>query len=924
MTIRAKFGVACMAFAFLFVTAGEGFAAQPRTSTRSQSGTPSAQAQRGATPNAGSAAEKAPKIVVLPFQINAGPAQERLNDELPAMLEHRLAARGVAVVSESTVRAQMRKDRITTLNIQTARQLTRKLGGTAAVYGSYSQMGRAFSIDARYVEAGDGGAVKPVFVERTDAGELLPGVDELATKVTNEISRRDVLAGVEVKGTRVLDPDVVLMRINSRKGDPLDVNAVDSELKKVWDLGYFSDVSADVEQREDGMYLVYTVKEKPRIASIRVVGNKDVDESDILAAMSTRTGTVLNERLLVEDLQKVREVFRQAGYYLATAEPKVDTGKDGTTATLVLHISEGNKLYIKSVKLEGAQGLSESSTKGEMALAERGMFSWITGSGVLKEELLDRDSSAITGHYLNNGYLDIVVGAARVEYEQDGISITFPINEGERYKLGDILFEGDIIDTDAALKKVIVSDDDAADGEFFNLSVMQNDTKKLTDFYAEYGYAFAEVNPMPRKRADGTKVVDVAFGINKKQKVYIHRAIVEGNTRTRDNVILRELRLTDGDMFSSSKLQRSIDRLNKTGFFEVAEAELIPMQKEEEVDLKITVKEKNTGAIMGGFGYSTYSQFGVTGRIAENNLFGKGYSLSFQADVSGMRTAYTARFFNPRINDTNLGFGVELYNLRDDYWDYMKKTTGGIARVVYPLGEYSSVSAGYRLDLYKLYDVDDDASFFIKDYAGDNRISSVGLFRFTRDTTNSMYATAGSINRLFFDYGGGFLAGDDDFIRLTFEHQTYYELMRNHVLHFRTKVGGIFKNGSDEVPVFERFWLGGMDSVRGYRSRDIVPRDPKTRDRIGGTRMAYANFEYLYAINTKLGLSLVPFFDIGMNLDTDNTYNLSDEIIKSTGLELRWRSPMGDLRFAYGYPLDKDRWGRKQSGRFEFSMGHMF
>lgn len=895
MIRRAELVVLCLALAFLFPVPA-GFAAQ---------------------------AAEGPKVLILPFQINAGPGQENLNDDLPSMLQQRLASRGVAVIPEREALTQMRKDRITTLNIDTARALATRLGATAAVYGSYSQVGNAFSIDARYVETGGERIVRPLFVERNELVELLPAVDELATRITNEAKRRELIAGVEVRGTRVLDPDVVLMRVNTRKGDALDINVIDNELKKVWDLGYFSDVTVAVEPRSDGLHLVFTVQEKPRIESIIVEGNEEIEADDILAAMSTRTGAVLNEKLLAEDLLKIREVFRKDGYYLGTVEHSIDMREGGSAATLVLTVHEGNKLYIKDVKIEGAEQLSASDVKDELFLSERGWLSWITGTGVLREEMLDRDSAAITQYYLNNGFMDIAVGAPKVDYEEDGITITFPISEGIRYRLGDISFDGDLIDTDEVLRQYVKLDDTAKENGYFSLSAMQDDAKGLTDFYAEYGYAFAEVNPNPRKREDEPGLVDIVYGIDKKQKVYIRRAVIEGNIRTRDNVILRELRLTDGDLFMGSKLQRSINRLNRLDFFEVAEAELIPTGKEEEVDLQIKVKEKSTGAIMGGFGYSTYSQFGISGTIMEKNLFGKGYYTAFNAIFSGRYTAYTLTFNNPRLYDTNLGFGIDLYNTDYDYYDYEKETTGGTVRFAYPLGEYTSLMWGYRLDRYELTDFDDDASQIIRDYAG-QRWSSVLMTQITRNTTDRFRPTTGTINRLGLEYGGGAIGGDDDFITVTAETQAYHQLRENHVLHFKAKGSAVFTNGSDEIPVFERFWMGGMESVRGYRSRDIVPRDPKTGDRIGGTRMAFANFEYIWDIAPQVGVSLVPFFDVGFNIDADESYTWSDELLKSVGLELRWRSPMGDLRFAYGVPLDEDRRGNRGSGRFEFSMGQFF
>lgn len=901
-----------VALAFLLLPVAESLAAQAgRSAPGTQAGSRAAVGQ-----------PSAPKVAILPFQINAGPEQERLNDELPAMLEQRLAARGIAVVPEREASARMRRDRITTLDIATARSLARSLGATAAVYGSYSQVGNAFSIDARYVEIGGDGLVRPLFVEKDDAIELLPAVDELATRISNEVKRREMIAGIEVRGTRVLDPDVVLMRVNTRKGDAVDVNAIDQELKRIWDLGYFSDVSAAIEPRPDGLHLVYAVREKPRIESIVVEGNSDIDADDIIAAMSTRTGSVLNEKLLAEDLLKIREVFRKEGYYLGTVEHRIDTRQGGTSAALVLTVNEGNKLYIKDVRVEGARQVPESDVKGELFLSERGWLSWITGTGILREEMLDRDSAAIGAYYMNLGYMDIAVGAPKIDYAEDGITVTFPISEGERYRMGEVKFAGDLIDTDDTLRKVTLLDDVARNNGYFSLSTMQDDTKNLTAFYAEYGYAFAEVNAIPEKREDGGPVVDIIYEAQKKQKVYIRRAVIEGNVRTRDNVILRELRLTDGDMFMGSKLQQSIRRLNRIDYFEVAESELVPTGKEEEVDLKITVKEKSTGAIMGGFGYSTYSQFGVTGTIMEKNLFGKGYYAAFQAYFSSRYTAYQFTFANPRVNDSDLSMSVDLYNTEQDYYDYVKDTTGGRLRFGYPLGEYTSFGWGYRLDRYRLYDFDDDASQIIRQYDG-RRWSSVGSLSITRNTTDRYQPTTGTINRLTFDYGGNFFGGDDDFMAFTAEHQSYYELRQHHILHMRLKGGVVLENGSDDIPVFERFWMGGMDSVRGYRARDIVPRDPRTGDRIGGTRMAFANFEYLWTVAPQLGVNIVPFFDIGVNIDADHSYNWDDEIFRAVGMELRWRSPMGDLRFAYGYPLDEDRKGNRD-GRFEFSIGQFF
>ncbi len=881
------------------------------------------------------AAAPAARILVLPFQVHADSAQPKLEADFPEMLGKRIGAAGAVVVPHEQMLRLLKSRKVSTLDVATVRSLASAAGATHAVYGSVNQTGGSLSVDARLVAASAGQAPKPLFVEqRAGAANITYAMDQLAGSVVAELPAAHTpgvaaaagsgVAGVEVRGTKILDPDVVLMRITTRKGDRPDASAIDQEVKRIWELGYFSDVKVDLQQRPDGLFLVYTVTEKPRVENIAVEGAKDIDSDDIIAVMNTKAGSILNESVLADDIVKILELYRKKGFYLAKVDHRTDGRQGGASAALVIVVNEGKKLYIKDVEIEGASQLDAGDVKGQLLLSERSIISWITGTGVLKEELIERDSSAISSYYLDRGFMDVTVAAPKINYDDDGISIVFPIHEGPRYTIGSVKFSGDLIDSDERLRSVVASDELAKDKKYFNLSVMQADTKALTEFYADYGYAFADVNPRPQKLADGSNVVDIDYAIRKNNKVYVRRVLVEGNSKTRDNVILREMRLTDGEQFEGAKLRRSTERLNKLGYFEVAEAELVPTQNDDEVDLRVKVKERPTGALMAGVGYSTFSSFGVSGTLMERNLWGKGYQVSLQAAFTGLRDAYTFSFTNPRFNDTPLAVGTDLYHWRDDYIDYTKKTTGGVIRFSYPIGEYSSVGWGYRLDRYEIYDVDNDASQYIKDYSDGTRYTSVVLGRIVRDSTNKDRPTNGNIDVLAAEYGGGLVGGDDDFISLSAEHQTYFELKPNHVLHARIKGSVLLENGGKQVPVFERFWMGGMQSVRGYNSRDIVPRDPATGDRIGGTRMAFANLEYIWSISNEFGLNLVPFFDVGFNIDADHDYSWSDEILKSAGLELRWRSPMGDLRFSYGIPFDEDRKGNRGSGRFEFSMGQFF
>ena len=440
------------------------------------------------------------------------------------------------------------------------------------------------------------------------------------------------------------------------------------------------------------------------------------------------------------------------------------------------------------------------------------------------------------------------------------------------------------------------------------------------------GYAFAEVDTRILKVDGDEPLVDVGYQISKKQKVFIRRLVVEGNVKTRDNVILREMRLGDGDMYDGAKLRRSTERLNRLRYFSAVDTELVPTGKDDEVDLKVKVNETNTGALMGGIGYSTYYDVGVSASIMERNLFGRGYWLQLQGFFSWRRTSGILSFTNPRVYDTDLSIGNDLYYVRDYWDDFTKETMGDTINFSYPVGEYTSVGIGYRLERYYLSDVGDDASPYITDYKGYNWTSAINA-RILRDTTDARdRPTKGTIARLWAEYGGGGLGGTDNFIKAVADWQGFWSFNPENTIHLRARVGGVFQNTDKRVPVFERFWVGGMETIRGFSYSDLSPRDKNYGgDQIGGDRMGVVNLEYVWTFQKDMGLALVPFIDAGFNIDSKTQANdLYDKIVYSAGLELRWRSPMGDLRIAYGIPLSKDYDNEREPGRLEFSMGQFF
>lgn len=896
----------------------------------------------GATP-----ALAAGTVLVLPFEANASPEMPDPGTQVQQMIIDQLKSEGLTPVAFGRTAALMRQNRGATIDLAMARRLGSQAGADLVIYGSFNQLGESFNMETRLVPVAEGEAV-PASFERDSLlalGECAQTIARRSSSMMAQSSQRASasatavqsvvqrstpmttpsggLTDVQVRGMNVMDPDTVLMRLSIHKGDRPDANAINEEVKRIWDMGYFSDVQANME----GNTLVFTVVEKPRIDNIVVEGAHEIDSDDVIAAMGTKPGSVLNEQMLADDLQKITELYRKDGFYLAKANYRIDQRPGHRAgAILVITVDEGNKLYIKDVVIDGLDKLDRGQIDKYMALKPRNIISWLTGTGVLKEEYLERDTNAIAAYGLNQGFIDIQVAAPEVKYDPDGIIITFRVHEGPRYKVRNVKFGGDIIDSEDNMLKVIEMDDWKNDNDYFSLTVMQEDSKRLTDYYSDYGYAFAEVDTRLMKADDGSDLVDVGYMVNKKQKVFIRMLTVEGNTKTRDNVILREMRLGDGDMYEGAKLRRSHERLNRLRYFSSIDMELVPTEKEDEVDLKVKVKEGNTGALMGGIGYSTYYDVGVTASIMERNLFGRGYWLQLQGFFSWRRTTGVLSFTNPRVYDTDLSMGNDIYYTHDYWDDFTKDTIGDTIRAAYPIGEYTTLGLAYRLERYELYDVEPWSSPYIEDYKGINWTSAISM-RILRDTTNDKERpTRGTITRLWGEYGGGILGGTDNFIKAVADWQGFWSINEDNTFHVRTRIGGVFENGDDNVPVFERFWLGGMDSIRGYSYSDLSPRDYKYGgEQIGGDRMGILNVEYIWRFQKEMGLALVPFFDGGFNIDHKTMGNDLDKyLVASTGLELRWRSPMGDLRIAYGIPLVQDYDGERETGRLEFSMGQFF
>lgn len=874
------------------------------------------------------------KVLVLPFKVNAPGDAESLRKSISQQLSDRLRKEGVAVVDSATAASVLKAKKVKeVVSAQQARELARAAKASYAVMGSLSVVGDSLSLDAKSVGVGSN-LRESAGVYATGPGlvGLSAAVDDLAGKLKGEFVAGaaapagapgsgltgEKVAEVDVEGNNALEKDVVLLKVKTQVGEPFDSKTVNEDLKRLFDLGYFDDVQIRVDNVRGGKKVVFVVKEKPRIQAVGVNGAVEIKKDDILEAMSTKAGSVLNLQVLADDLEKIRELYRKKGYYQTEVSYSLEQ-TDPRLARLNINIKEAKKLYIKEIRILGAKQVSVSDLKDEMGLKEKNFLSWIMQTGVLKEELLERDTAAIENYYTNHGYIDARVGQPQVDIQPDGIVLTFQVEEGERYKVGSVGYRGDLLMDNDKLATLTKAQELVQKKEFFDRSVVRNDIAKLTEAYSDMGYAFADCDVDMKKRGE-EKIVDLTYVITKNQKVYVRRVTVEGNDKTRENVIRRELRLSDGDLFSGSKVKRSNERLNKLDYFDKVDVETVPTENPGEVDLRVRVKDKNTGSISAGVGYSTSDSVFFGGNIEERNLFGKGYAAQFSGMISGRTTRFVLSFTNPAVYDSKLSAGTDLYATKRQFDDFYKDAYGGDIRFAYPIGEYSTLAWNYRLEHDYIYHTNLFATSMIQEWRGWHWTSSV-YGGFTRDTSDSRTKpTKGTINEFAVTYAG--LGGDVGYVKPFYSFNWYRSLPLETVFHIRAQGSVLIENGFGDFPVFERFYMGGINNIRGYAVDSISPRSHLTGEHVGGDTMYFANLEYIFPLNKHYGVYGLGFFDAGNTIWRERD-GFNPWVYKSVGVGLRWFSPMGLLRVEYGYGLDAEAHNMNPS-QVGFTIGQSF
>ena len=719
---------------------------------------------------------------------------------------------------------------------------------------------------------------------------------------------------VEVTGNERVDTAVITNNIKTKTGDGYSLDKIREDMKNIYKTGFFSDVQIDIRDAEKGKAVTFVVIERPPVKSILVSGNKKIKTDDLVDKVKVKTGAVLNIEKVKESMDEIRKLYSGKGYYAARVTYEIDYGEK-YDATVTFVIDEPQLSYVKKIAFTGNKHFKDSTLKGYMQTKEKGIFSWFTGSGILDEDVLGQDRRNLEAFYHDKGYTKVQVGVPDIKISKDGksITITTAIEEGVVHKVGTIEFAGDVIvPREELLKKIKTKP-----GELFRTTVFYEDVLTITDIYQDMGYAFAEVSPTTMID-DDNHIVNATFNITKNQEVYFNRINIVGNTRTRDKVIRRELKFAEGDRFSITGIKDSKKKLKNTTFFKDTDFKVLKTDDPKKVNIDLNVEEKPTGTFSVGAGYSTAEQVIVSGSISEDNFLGTGRKVSLEAALSSYTNEFRLSYLEPYIFDKNISAGFSLFNFKRymDTYDY--KRTGGNIALIKPLTDDVKGMVKYRLENVDVTDIDASASTYIKEQEGTTLTSSM-LFSLTKNTIDDvMNPTKGVNTGITLETAGGPFGGDNYFVSIVGFYGRYIPIkFMDSSFFIKGTMGSIGGYSGHEVPITEKFYVGGLNSIRGFRYGEAGPMD-ENDEPIGAKNEMYFNFEWIFPLYKPAGVKGVLFFDTGAGFDSWSSLRMRT----AAGAGIRWFSPLGPIRLEFGFNLNPK--GNERKSLFDFAIGTQY
>lgn len=848
------------------------------------------------------------RIMLLPFEINAQQDLSYLEQEIPKIIARDLASEG-AVIVPSPVNVVLK-------DLAQISEIGRAQGLDHVIWGSLTWIADQFSLDALVLDPYKAGGPETLSVEGRGLENLSGKIGELSRSLAVRLFELVQVSEVQIEGNLRIEAEAILRNIRTKPGDTFSPKQISQDLNAVFQMGYFDDVRVKAIDLSGGRRLIFEVKEKPTILGIGFSGNKEFDDEKLSKNITIKAGSILNNPQLRANTKIIADMYKGENYYNVKVDYRV-TQLENNQANVEFDIVEGEQLFIESIRFVGNQTFSSDELADIMRTKEKGIFHWFTGSGELDMEKLNQDTIAIGSFYQDNGFINVKVADPEVVYEPDAIAVTIKIAEGDRYKMGRLEIDGDLIRSKEELAAELTLDKET----YFNRGLLQKEVLKLTDLYGDEGYAYAQVTPRTSPNPE-TLTVDVTLTIAKNQLVYFEEIVIGGNTKTRDYVIRRELKVYEQELYNRKAMKQGIQRLHALGFFEDIKVNTLRGDSDDQMILKLDVTEKPTGTLSFGGGFSsTESLFGAIS-VDQKNLFGRGQLLRAKITAGMTSTRFDVLFAEPWLFDIPLYAGVNPYYWETSYNDYgYDKNSLGIKLFSsYPVFEHTRASLNYVLDRTNINITDrKDASENIKKLEGDNVTSAVTTGLRYDSRNRAFNPDRGTVSDISVQFAG--LGGDFEYLKYMAESGWYFPLIGE--LTSFTRAQGGYLESLGKVPDYEKFFIGGISTVRGVAPKDVSPRDKDGNLEGGETYVAF-NFELLHPIGKEWGLVGLVFVDMGDVWKTANDTSLSwGDMVKTWGGGIRWSSPLGPLRFEYGYVFDEGHTDAS-GGKLEFTMGTQF
>lgn len=747
-----------------------------------------------------------------------------------------------------------------------------------------------------------------------------------------------IIGSVEINGNKMVSTALIKKQLRTQKEKPFSRIDINKDIKRLYELNWFSKISVDVEEGQE-LKVIFNVIEKPTIAHILFRGNSKIKTSSLkkkliekegdLVKFSISEGDLLNEKMISDAASALRAFYEKKGFKTVQVKTELVHDEKENKADVIFHIDEGKKIKIKRIRIVGAAQLKEKKILKQMQTKRKRWYN----SGVYEEEKFKEDLERIKAFYFRNGYIDIRISSVKETLVDAGkkVVIDIEVSEGSQYKLGNIEIEGQ----KSFSKEEILRGTLLKTGDIYLPENLSKDLKTVKDFYFSRGYIDARVDVDTFSGDRSEPILNLKYTIIENEVVFIDKIKIQGNERTKDIVIRRELNIKPGDKFDGVKMEVAQKRLSNTGLFNddkgVPKVDLYPdpTSRDPQRDLIVEVQEGKCGELSFGAGYSSVESLIGFLELSQGNfdLFnwpsftGDAQKLKFRTEFGQYKKEFLIDFTEPWLFEKRLLFGLQLFTTSRSYStsDYTEDKQGFLLRLAKPVFKYTRAEVNYSFQTVEVENVGENASEYLKSQEGKREVGKLGL-DLVRDVRDSFYnATKGSRLEWSIEVAG--VGGNTDYYRSIFDADLYFGLWFQHVLVTSFRIGGIQEYGqSEDVPIFARFFLGGSRSIRGFDYRDIGPHD-QYEEPLGGKFMYYGSFEYVIPIIEQFRLGL--FFDYG------NLYADFDDIDlgimnASVGIGLQITLPIGPLRFDYGVPVITDDYHEGEGGKFTFDIGNRF